>query len=109
MQSKLNDKAFDLDEMERFADEAEISGQESIPSDTDGSEHSDLDLEPTQPEADSDKEDEEDQERIFEMNQLEDELVAEKPWNLRGEIKGSARPNNSLLDQYLDFEVGVKP
>jgi len=43
------------------------------------------------------------------MNQLEDELVGEKPWNLRGEIKGAQRPANSLLDQYLDFEVGVKP
>ena len=79
-----------------------------MPSDTDGSEHSDLDLEPDQPDA-AEAEDEEDQERIFEMNQLEDELVSEKPWNLRGEIKGTNRPANSLLDQYLDFEVGAKP
>ena len=79
-----------------------------MPSDTDGSEHSDLDLELDQPDA-AEAEDEEDQERIFEMNQLEDELVSEKPWNLRGEIKGTNRPANSLLDQYLDFEVGAKP
>ena len=108
MESKLNDKAFNLDDMERFADEAEASQQESIPSDTDGSVYSDLDLEPTKPD-DTQDYDEEDQERIFQMNQLEDELVGEKPWNLRGEIKGAQRPANSLLDQYLDFEVGVKP
>ncbi len=35
---------------------------------------------------------------------LEQQLVTDKAWNLRGEVKGSARPDNSLLDLTADIE-----
>jgi hypothetical protein len=40
--------------------------------------------------------------------QLESELLAEKPWAMRGETSGSARPLNSLLEETPQFEVSSK-
>jgi U3 small nucleolar RNA-associated protein MPP10 len=40
---------------------------------------------------------------------LEDQLVAEKPWTLRGEVNAKNRPKNSLLEVNLDFEQATKP
>ncbi len=47
--------------------------------------------------------------RRMEMDEIEDEMVAEKPWALKGEVKASQRPQNSLLEHYLDFQVGATP
>lgn len=40
---------------------------------------------------------------------LEEQLVAEKPWVLRGEATAKSRPKNSLLEVNLDFEQATKP
>jgi U3 small nucleolar RNA-associated protein MPP10 len=40
--------------------------------------------------------------------QLESELLAEKPWAMRGETSGSSRPMNSLLEETPQFEVSSK-
>jgi U3 small nucleolar RNA-associated protein MPP10 len=39
---------------------------------------------------------------------LEQELLAEKPWQMRGETSGTARPTESLLDSTPEFEVATK-
>jgi U3 small nucleolar RNA-associated protein MPP10 len=36
--------------------------------------------------------------------QLEEELMADKPWELRGEVKGAERPENSFLSLHADIE-----
>eukprot|EP00977_Amphora_coffeiformis_P002177 scaffold425_cov175-Amphora_coffeaeformis.AAC.36 len=40
--------------------------------------------------------------------QLEKEILAEKPWQMRGETTGTARPVDSLLDSTPEFEVATK-
>jgi len=36
---------------------------------------------------------------------IEEQLVAEKKWTLKGEVKASGRPVNSLLTADVDFET----
>eukprot|EP01120_Amphizonella_sp_Union-15-10_P008342 TRINITY_DN2990_c0_g1_i4.p1 TRINITY_DN2990_c0_g1~~TRINITY_DN2990_c0_g1_i4.p1 ORF type:complete len:623 (-),score=184.18 TRINITY_DN2990_c0_g1_i4:25-1893(-) len=54
----------------------------------------------------------------FEMHQLqlkkqiknfENELVKEKSWQLMGEVVASKRPENSLLEEHLEFQQSAKP
>jgi U3 small nucleolar RNA-associated protein MPP10 len=40
---------------------------------------------------------------------IEEELMAEKPWKMRGETRGTDRPADSLLDSTPEFEVAFKP
>merc|ERR1712087_328557 len=40
--------------------------------------------------------------------QLEREALAEKPWQMVGETKGTKRPVNSLLEATPDFECATK-
>ena len=40
---------------------------------------------------------------------LEEEMMAEKPWRMLGEAKGTNRPSDSLLDATPEFEVAFKP
>lgn len=39
------------------------------------------------------------------IKRLEEEAISEKPWQLRGEIAGPARPDNSLLQEHLDYDT----
>ena len=43
------------------------------------------------------------------IKQLEAELIGPKSWELRGEVKGSDRPENSLLGVTADIERASKP
>lgn len=43
------------------------------------------------------------------IKDLEDKNLGEKPWQLKGEIAAKARPENSLLQEHLDFDVSAKP
>ena len=40
---------------------------------------------------------------------IEEEMMAEKPWKMRGESRGTDRPTDSLLDSTPEFEVAFKP
>lgn len=39
---------------------------------------------------------------------LEDEAVADKPWQMKGEVAGPARPENSLLQEHLEYDNVAK-
>ncbi|KAK9450386.1 U3 small nucleolar ribonucleoprotein complex, subunit Mpp10 [Limtongia smithiae] len=41
--------------------------------------------------------------------QLEEENVTRKNWTLMGEARASMRPQNSLLEETVEFETGAKP
>ncbi|KAM3828219.1 U3 small nucleolar ribonucleoprotein MPP10 isoform 2-T2 [Vipera latastei] len=49
------------------------------------------------------------QEKMSErIKSLEEELLKEKPWQLKGEIAGQRRPENSLLEEMLLFDHAVR-
>lgn len=45
---------------------------------------------------------------VKKIEQIEDEMMNPKPWQLMGEAKNSERPVNSLLDVHLDFNAATK-
>ncbi len=42
------------------------------------------------------------------IRMVEDEAVKEKPWQMTGEVAGPARPENSLLQEHLDYDNVAK-
>ena len=50
------------------------------------------------------------QERLKQkIEELEEEAIAEKPWQLKGEVSASGRPQNSLLEDYVEVDVVSRP
>lgn len=41
--------------------------------------------------------------------QLEEEAVSNKPWALKGEVAAKDRPQNSLLEEAVEFDVCTRP
>ena len=39
---------------------------------------------------------------------MEDAAVGEKPWQLTGEVAGPARPENSLLQEHLEYDTAAR-
>ena len=114
---------FDPEEMVRFADEAVLEKEDPAFS---GSESKDLAEDSSESAEKTAKygdffEDpghvssEEEQEKLFsmvdedEMDRLEQKLISEKPWQLKGEVQSKNRPRDSLLDEELDFELARNP
>ena len=43
------------------------------------------------------------------IEELEEQNLKTKPWQLSGEVGAGARPENSLLEEHLDFDHNSKP
>lgn len=42
------------------------------------------------------------------MEQLEEENLTEKPWYLKGEVVNAQRPQNSALEEHLEYDIAVR-
>lgn len=42
------------------------------------------------------------------MEQLEEENLSEKPWYLQGEVVSAQRPQNSTLEEHLEYDIAVR-
>lgn len=40
---------------------------------------------------------------------MEEEALSDKPWQLRGEVTAKARPENSLIQEAVEFDSNVAP
>ncbi|KAJ8678821.1 hypothetical protein QAD02_014608 [Eretmocerus hayati] len=43
------------------------------------------------------------------IKQLEEESISQKPWQLMGETSASSRPQNSLLEEFVEFDTVSRP
>lgn len=43
------------------------------------------------------------------IKEIEEAAVSEKPWQLKGEVTAESRPENSLLQEVLEFDLSTRP
>ncbi|CAL7939036.1 unnamed protein product [Xylocopa violacea] len=43
------------------------------------------------------------------IEKLEEQAIAEKPWQLKGEVSAAKRPPNSLLEEFVEFDIITRP
>ncbi|ENN75462.1 hypothetical protein YQE_08012, partial [Dendroctonus ponderosae] len=120
-ESVVDDEFFKLNEMEEFLRKEE-NPPSKVPNDSD-SEEEDVDLlmDELEEENSGSEQDELEpnhfksslesrQERLNrKIEQLEEQAISDQPWPLKGEITGQTRPQNSLLEQVLDFDLTSRP
>lgn len=111
---------FDEDEMRRFADEGDLEFDD--PGMKISEESEDEDEEEVNKEKGvnyegffNDEEiSEEEPEKLFsyidekEIERLEEKMISDKPWQLKGEVNSKNRPKDSLLNEDLDFDLARK-
>lgn len=50
------------------------------------------------------------QERLHKkIENMESQLLDDKPWQMKGEVKADNRPQNSLLEEFLEFDSTTRP
>ena len=42
------------------------------------------------------------------MNKIEQNLISQKPWQQRGEVRGLDRDTNGLVEEDLEFDRGLR-
>lgn len=43
------------------------------------------------------------------IEKLEEKALAGKSWQLKGEVNAATRPENSLLEEVLEFDAATRP
>ena len=113
---------FDEDEMRRFADEGQLEFDDPGIKISEESESEDEEEEEVDKKKGvkyegffNDEEiSEEEPEKLFsyiderEIERLEEKMIGDKPWQLKGEVNSKSRPRDSLLNEDLDFDLGRK-